>query len=377
MRPWLLALSASVIVVCASVAALVVRADRSRSAEGAETTSMAAAPVTQPAPPDTLQPRITAMEAICAASASAEAPATDRPSPIEARQLKDCSPTDDYYGVDERRDALRARKCAFVQLDETRVANYRGGPWGAGVLMMLYAKGEGVKQNLPYARRIACLAGFSQMDVVSLLDAIEETRIDPKAGVDICENIGSGMLGSQCAYEANHRRDLERDGRLARLQRGWPAARRSTWKSVVASRTALEEARIGNEIDTSGTLRGVFIAREEARLRDFDEALLKDLEAGGLKDGSAAAREADKAMNLAYRQVMARTVDDRTWPPNEDVRSTQRVWLRHRDSWRRFAEAYWPGSGDGVVARLTADRRIILRCHLPDPPESLRCERLV
>ena len=332
----------------------------------------AAAKVEDSSPSGMIKPEIDAMQATCDDTAKVEPPAEDRPTPAEIRRLKGCSPMNDYYGVDGRRDLVRARKCAFVAL---AAEAEEGDSWGSGVLMMIYAKGEGVAQNLPYARRMACIAGYSAMDKVFKLEQIEAHRTDPKAVVDICEDNASGWLSSQCAYAENERRDLEREGRIARLQRGWPAARLAGWKRVVASRTALEEARVGNEIDISGTLRGAFIAREEARLRDFDEALLKDLTLGQLRDGGAAAREADEAMNVVYRQVMTRPVDQFTWPPLEDIRATQKVWLRHRDRWRQFAEASWPGTGDAVVARLTAARRVMLACHLDDPPEALNCDQ--
>lgn len=324
-----------------------------------------------PRRPEKQEADISAKDVVCRDNAAAEAPASDKPTPAEARTLKDCLSTDFYYGIDGKRDLIKARKCAFVEYEQGEEGGYPG-PYGAGVLMMIYAKGEGVKTNFGFARRMACQAGYAEYDIIFKLDEIAARETDPKAPVDICYNISSSWLSGQCAATEGHRLDQERDHRIARLQRGWPASRLETWKSLDRRRAAYEDARIqGGEVDLRALLRTVYAVNVENEVRSQHEALLKRLIKGGSRPRESLAA-ADARLNDVYRQLMGDT-SEFAWPEPDDLRSIQRTWLRYRDDWRAFAEANWPGQGDTVAALLTSARADALTCFAEDRPETLKC----
>ena len=54
---------------------------------------------------------------ICAEAKDIQLPATDRPSPEEARALEGCVSEDFYYGFGMPVDPVKARKCAYLEMD--------------------------------------------------------------------------------------------------------------------------------------------------------------------------------------------------------------------------------------------------------------------
>jgi hypothetical protein len=308
-------------------------------------------------------------ERLCAQADNAEPPATDLPTAAERKALADCDSADAYYGIEHPRDVIRARKCAFTEIE----AGDTDGPSGAGILAMIYANGEGVTQNLDVATRMACHAGHAPYDIHFRVLAIESKRQQKahRPKLDYCDDLSSGFLGGLCALLDGRRADVARSRRVSRLSRTWAPARRAGWKRVLASAEQFSEARIGAEIDISGTLREAFIVEEQGYVRDFDADLLGQLAARGPSSTPGDYRRADARMNGVYRQVMKG--NDMDWPPVDGVRDAQRAWLRHRDTWIAYVAREWPGRSNAVAARLTDERTRMLTCLLPGTPARVDC----
>src|SRR3954464_6255103 len=76
---------------------------------------------------------------MCAAVKDVELPAADRPTPAEEKALAKCVSVDLYYGFGQPADPMKARKCAYAEMD--RDAKVPIG--GRSMLMMIYANGNG------------------------------------------------------------------------------------------------------------------------------------------------------------------------------------------------------------------------------------------
>lgn len=281
-----------------------------------------------------------------------------------------CNTTDLYYGDDGNgrgRDYVAARHCAY----RTRAAGAAAhdGPMfdGNGVLMMLYANGQGVRRNLPLAKRFACEFDGAPAEVsarLAHLDAIASGKAS--APMDICDDITSGMMGGFCEYRSASFARVRRGEQWQALQASWTPAQRAAFAKLRKAADAYFDSASANEVDLSGTLRGAFATQAWETL---DVALLSNIqrfEQRRRPDGKAGdLAAADKALNASYQRVRARltaasgdgglgeygTIDA------NGVRQTQRLWLAYRDAWVAFAGARYPDTAaDSWLAWVSRER---------------------
>lgn len=276
-----------------------------------------------------------------------------------------------YYGRDGKgdgRDFIAARHCAYRERGTGADIESQAAPFGgSGALMMLYANGQGVKRNIPLAKRFACEYGGAPAEVsgrLAHLDAIA-TGTD-KAPMDLCDDITSGMMMGFCANRDAGFATVARNGRWESLQARWTPAQRDAWGEVRKAADDYFESASTEEVDMSGTARGAFAAevRETLETGLFDAVT-------GFEDGKRPTQKAadftraDKALNATYKATLAKLTAGRgegafgeygTIGP-DGVRDTQRAWLRYRDALVRFATLRWPGtSADAWKAWLTIER---------------------
>jgi uncharacterized protein YecT (DUF1311 family) len=271
-----------------------------------------------------------------------------------------------YYGDDgdgRGRDLSAARQCAY----RSRAAGDAGVFDGSGVLMMLYANGDGVERNIPLAKRFACEYEGAPAEVegrLEHLDAIADgSDTQP---IDICDDLTSGMMMGFCEARGADFARVVRADRWNALQSAWTPAQRSAWTALRRAADAYFESASTNEIDMSGTARGAFATQAYEVL---DIALLDDVERfeeGARPDEKAGDfADADKALNAAYRSTRA-TLDAGKGKDGfgeygtidaDGVRETQRLWLPYRDAWVAFAAARYPDTpADAWRAWLTRRR---------------------
>lgn len=276
-----------------------------------------------------------------------------------------------YYGTDGKgtgRDYVAARHCAYRQPRDGDALLQEGDVFGgSGILMMLYANGQGVKRNIPLAKRFACEYGGAPAEVsgrLAHLDAIAAGT--DKAPIDICDDITSGMMSGFCANRDAGFTAVARNGRWGALQAKWTPAQRDAWRAVRKAADDYFESASTEEVDMSGTARGAFAAeaREALEIALFDAVTRFD---GGARPTQKATdfAGADKSLNATYKSTMAKLTAGRgdgmfgdygTIGP-DGVRETQRAWLRYRDAWVRFAALRWPGTpADAWKAWLTTER---------------------
>ena len=303
--------------------------------------------------------------ATCAKYRKVEPPAADRPTAAQLAGLKTCDSSDAYYGITGPTDPVKARHCAFAEM----ARGENDGPGGAGVLMMLYANGQGVKANLPYAIRMACTVGGAPFEVEGRVHSLEARMKGEEADIafDYCEHVTSGYATGHCTLLGARVRDHQRATRIAELGHAWTPAQRAAWDRVIAAETAYADALANGEVDLSGALRATFALQAEGDIKEGTLGLLEALDGKAMdKAGPGAFQRSDMALNAAWKKVMAFDFDGFGTVTKESVRTTQRAWIKYRDAWSAFAGLSWPGMGETAADYLTKERTNALLCLIVD-----------
>jgi hypothetical protein len=132
-----------------------------------------------------------------------------------------------YYGRDGKgdgRDFAAARHCAYRQRGTgAQIESQSEVFGGSGVLMMLYANGQGVKRNPALAKRFACEFGGAPAEVDGRLRHIDEIARGGEP-MDICDDVTSGMMMGFCSSRGADFARFERDRRWQALQAAWTPA---------------------------------------------------------------------------------------------------------------------------------------------------------
>lgn len=321
-------------------------------------------------------PGLKATQKICAGLRDLEPPMADRPGGGGPAQPGPCDAEALYYGIGEKADPAKARACAFYEIGR---ADLGDDPFaGIGILMTIYANGRGAARNLDLATALACRIYGAPAELEGRIAHLQAMKDDPaKAGVfDYCDDITSGFAGAQCAAHQAAIADAKREDLVAAMMAGWSTADRTAFAPLRQAAKAYAEASADNEVDMSGTARGMFaIARRQAVLDAFAATLAK-LEKGDFPPATAAdTQTADSTLNGVYRKIMAiRLSADQvsgyqsadslpsTTVTHKGIRTAERAWLAYRDAWLAFAARHAPSIGRArLAAYLTAERTADLK----------------
>ncbi len=285
-------------------------------------------------------------------------PAADLPDARARAALKGCDSINAYYGIGQPRDVVKARHCAMLESgaeDEPPLG-------GAAMLMTIYANGSGVKRDLDLAAHYACVRGpdgAAPAETSGRLSHLAEMKTQGTKAkpFDACDDATSGYLGGFCAERQDRMDTVRRKARLKAAVAKWPAPARSAYQQFQKAENAYIEAHAG-EVDLSGTLRAAFVIEAEAGIRDYDLGLLSRLDKpDGFKATPAQRAASDARLNAQWRKIMAHPIDLGT-VKTEDVRKSQREWIRYRDAWLALARARGLASSglDGLAKTLTDHR---------------------
>ncbi|WP_394000878.1 lysozyme inhibitor LprI family protein [Luteimonas sp. WGS1318] len=270
-----------------------------------------------------------------------------------------CSAQALYYGADGTRgDPVAARHCAYRERGlGTETVSWDALFGGSGVLMMVYANGEGVPRDLALARRFACEYGGAPAELHGRLAHLQAIADAGTGRLDICDHITSGMMAGVCARRDAGFARVVRDRKWQTLQADWTPAQHVAWRSLRAAADAYFDHAGRDEVDLGGTARGAFAVQAREAL---ESRLIEDVgafERGGRPTQTAADLAAlDRELNAVYRRTRADlqagaaaheyslfgTVDA------DGVRETQRAWLRYREAWVSFAATRWPDAAADV-----------------------------
>jgi len=295
---------------------------------------------------------------------------------------KDCHSEDLYYGSDGKAGSanyVAARQCAYRERSAGELLRSDGKLdvfAGSGILMMIYANGQGVKRNIALAKRFACEYDSSLMELeyrLQHLDAIASGK-DARP-IDVCDDITSGLMEGFCAGRDNDFAQRAREKQWSALQSTWNATQRTALANLRKTAHVYFDNVARNEIDLSGTARGMFSSNAYEVLDKNLFTETKKLERS--KHPPAKGQDfaqADKALNMKYRNIMAalqaaavkaksQGFNDFGTIKADGVRSTQRSWLSYREAWVNLGAARYPNvPADAWRAWLTRERTQTLNC---------------
>jgi hypothetical protein len=300
-------------------------------------------------------------KALCRQVRATPFPAADKPTwtPVS---FKGCDPEALYYGIGVKADPVRARQCAYSQLD----GNDDNGPFGPkSILMTLYANGKGVDRNLDLAMHLACSLDAAPAEYDARLQHLADMR-KPNAKTktfDYCDDITSGLAGGQCAAHQKSIDDVKRKAKLDGLTQGWTPGQKLAFTGLEKAKSDFVMARAEGEIDSTGTARAAFSIGEQGRREDAFLAFLDRLERGkGVKASRSDLPTADHDINAVYRQIQDRRDLNAGSVTITNIQNTQRLWLKYRDAWLAFAKVRYPDvPQDAISATLTIERINMLR----------------
>jgi len=285
----------------------------------------------------------------CTAPAKLVVPAADQPDAAARERLKDCDSESLYYADGGKPDYVQARLCAYLERDKGNELVFGG----SGVLMMLYANGEGVPRNIALARKFACETEGAPAELDGRLEHLDAmARAGAKADrLDLCDDITSGFMMGFCADRGASAAKVERDRRVAALTANWSAAERTALTRLRAAADTYFDAVVDGEVDMSGTARGAMAvgAREDLEKRFADA--LDAFEHGRFPTGDAAAlAAADKALNASYAAALQSIKQQGTDGMNgtvttDGIRAAERAWIKYRDAWVAFGAQKYPAVG--------------------------------
>jgi hypothetical protein len=287
--------------------------------------------------------------------------------PLAGDQLASCDETALYYGLGEKPNYAAALQCAWYQRAHPQhlIGNMFYGP---GVLTMLYANGNGVARNYDLAIRFACENDWaSEAEFayrIGHLQHLRATRSQSEV-FDLCDDITSGLSGSYCTSIQTRTADAVRAKETDAILKKLTPSANAAFPSLQAAEEAFERARVENEVDLSGTLRGAFQLQEQAKLRD---QFLNNLRQFGNGEAPAASANdlalLDRELNEIYHRILhspASKWEYGTIKP-EGIRDTERKWLSLVDAWTTFTRGAYPAlAPTRIKAQLIRLRLLQLR----------------
>jgi hypothetical protein len=274
---------------------------------------------------------------ICASVKEVETPAADRPTPAEEKSLANCSSVDMYFGFGEAADPVKARKCAFAEVDRGEKSLVRG----KSILMMVYANGKGVPRNLDAALKMACTLSGAPGDAAGRVHQLDRFRKSNWAGdnFSVCDHSSGRELYEQCASLQERSDKVDRDQKFNALAARWTPAQQKAFHSFMQEAEKFFRVQAGNGVNLEGT----FEVQEEAFLNNNLLSALEQFERGELPEFSPEeARQAEAEENAAYRRTQSGPVARWGTITREGARKSEEEWRRYAGAWIFFARQKYP-----------------------------------
>ena len=297
------------------------------------------------------------LPAQCAQYQKIPAPSSDQPTAQQKNLLAKCDSQSLYYGIGKTADPVSARQCAYI---ERAGGENAGHPLsGAAILSMIYANGEGVPRNYALALKFACEAGGAPAESEGRVQHLEDLQTkehlqqtsQAATNFDFCDDSTSGYMQGFCAAKDDRITQARRDRRLNAIMSRWTAKQKTAFAPLEKAADTFFTEHARSEVDQSGTGRAAFVLDEETKVRNAFVAAISKFEKGDLPRSSAVQfRAADSALNATYSNALKATAST---DPNstarafgtvnaDDIRNTQRLWLRYRDAWVAFGAVKYP-----------------------------------
>lgn len=311
---------------------------------------------------DTLADDLINTHQICAEVHHIDFPHQDRPAPEKIKSLINCSSVDLYFGIGQPKDWVRARQCAFLEIEKGD-ENIWG---GSSILMMIYANEQGTERNLDLALKLACENDFApgggQEFRIKHLAKLRKEKWEGSS-FSICDDTTSGYWQGNCEWLKERIAKDKRNNRLKAITLKWSELKQKEFVWLENKFNHFVKLRTNNEVDLSGTARSAMQIEEESSLRNEFltkvEMLNNDTPPQFTPDQYA---EADKEINSIYTKILSKPDFSYGSVTRDGIKQTQRSWLAYRDAWVIFGQHQFPTvSKESWKTWLTKERTRMLK----------------
>ncbi len=262
-----------------------------------------------------------------------------------------------YYGIDVHVDYKLARYMAFREMKDTTVDYEFNGPV---ILLMLYANGFGVKQDIQLSMRLACGNVGGSIAEVKYRQQHLQDMLDGKVGgvFDICDDITSGLMDGLCAELNYEKAAFKRDLKMDSILKNWPVKDTVAYSKLSAAADNFFQLRSGDEVDESGTSRVAMEMEEQDSLeKNFLDKIEKADKCNFPNYSNDDFIKADKELNLVYRKIMNCKTFEWGTVTQEQIKSVEIKWIKYRDAWVDFGKIRCPEiTEDSWKTLLTRER---------------------
>ena len=246
---------------------------------------------------------------MCASVKDVELPAADRPTPAEEKALAKCVSADLYFGFGQPADPVKARKCAYAEMDRDAKAPIGG----KAMLMMIYANGKGATRNFDVAIKLACSIGGSPGDDTGRVYQLDRLKKQNWAGnnFSVCDHSSGREMYEQCAILSERFDKVERDQKFNELTAGWKPAEKKAFHTFMEEANRFYEVQAKNGVNLEGT----FEIQEEIFFKNNLLSALQAFERGELPNYTAEeiqkAEAAEERRLSAHPERVATTIGER------------------------------------------------------------------
>jgi uncharacterized protein YecT (DUF1311 family) len=288
-------------------------------------------------------------------------PAADLPTAQDRQSLKSYDSYDLYFGFIHPADPVKARKCAYLEREKGNSdSNIVFG--ASGLLVMIYANGEGAERNFDLALKFECEVDGARAENDYRFEHLQELKNKHWTGSDfnLCDDATSGFMQGWCAKLQEDFDRVARTRKLNKIIAAWSPDEKREFRELNRVAKVFFDSSRRNEVDLSGTGRAAFEIEAEASLSDGFVAAVERFERGELPSFSQAEfKKADAELNSVYSGIQSKGPDpDRmgTVTP-EGIRIAERAWLGYREAWVKFGQIKYPAvTPDSWRTWLTQER---------------------
>jgi hypothetical protein len=293
---------------------------------------------------------------MCASVKDVELPAADRPTPAEEKALAKCVSVDLYYGFGQPADPVKARKCAYAEMDRDAKAPIGG----KAILMMIYANGNGATRNFDVATKLACSLGGGPGDDAGRVYQLDRLKKQNWAGnsFSVCDHSSARELYEQCAILSERFDKVERDQKFNELTAAWKPAEKKAFHTFMEEANKFYEVQAKNAVNLEGT----FEIQEEIFFKNNLLSSLQAFERGELPNYTAEEfQKAEAAEQAAYQRTQTGDVTQWGTVTRQSVQKSEDEWRRYCSAWIAFGRQKYPGvSEQSWKAWLDTDRTVML-----------------
>ena len=313
------------------------------------------------------------VQGICNQHEGLQPPSQDIPTAADKIALKGCSSIDLYYGIGVTKDYTKARKCAFIE-------DKSGGAKGSSVLMMIYANGYGVNENIDFAIKEACMTDGAPAEVEDRVNALNDLKSVSENCIksnpapakkcensfDFCNYVTSGALENYCESIRSAVSEQENLAEFKKLISKWPEKHQASFDNLDKAASSYFDVHANKEMDLTGSGWYAFLLDEKDTMtKEFRESV-KTFESGKFPAYSAEDfTKADKALNVDYAAALKKIPRDHgtiTGITKDGIRKTEKAWLNYRDAWVKFAALHYPAvSQQTIETWLTLQRSAVIK----------------